>query len=858
MPGNGADPLQRYSEKRNFGVTPEPPGEAAAPSGALGFVIQKHWATRLHYDFRLELSGVLLSWAVPKGPSFDPSEKRLAMHVEDHPVAYGGFEGTIPPKQYGAGKVIVWDKGWWAPVGDAKAGLEAGKLVFELHGQKLAGRWELVRIRKPGEKQDPWILFKKKDAWARPLAEYDVISALPDSVVAQPLGPVEAREPRGRAVPNPRSSAVPDPAPAGPQALAGAKKAALPAALKPQLATLSRSVPADGQWLYEIKFDGYRLLARIERGHARLFTRRGLDWTERMKPLVEDLEATGLQSAWLDGEIVVLGEGGVPDFNALQKAFDAKRSGGIVFCLFDVPYFEGYDLRAVPLVSRRALLKALLDQKGTDRLRFSADFAGDGADILQSACHAGLEGVIAKRRDAPYASARTDTWLKLKCAQRQEFIVIGYADRSDGRPEVGSLLLGYHDEQGTLRSAGSVGTGWDAETAADLYQRLQPLKTTKPAVDPKTLQPGRWSRRHAVDEHWVTPRLVAEVSFGDWTPDGQIRHAVYQGLREDKPAREITRERAAAVAAVAAVAAAPNKARAAAVKVSNPQRVIDASTGLTKIDLVHYYESIADWMLPHLKRRPVSLVRGPTGVGGELFFQKHDDKLSIPKLRELDPALWPGHAALLEVPSAEALANAAQMNVIEFHTWNSTTKAIAQPDRIVFDLDPGEGVAWPQVQEGAVLMCALLEELELDSWLKTSGGKGLHVVVPLKPQFGYDTVKDFSQAVVQHLARTIPSRFVAKSGPSNRKGRIFVDYLRNGHAQTTAAAFSARARPGLGVSMPVAWDELPKLKGGAQWTIRTARERMSFLDGDPWAGYWTSRQRLAAAMKRLGFEPLES
>ena len=850
---HGADLLRRYTEKRNFGITPEPPGVAAAPQGALSFVIQKHWATRLHYDFRLELDGVLLSWAVPKGPSFDPAEKRLAMHVEDHPVAYGGFEGTIPPKQYGAGKVIVWDSGWWAPVGDAKAGLAAGKLVFDLHGQKLAGRWELVRIRKAGEKQDPWILFKKRDAWARPLAEYDVISALPDSVVAKPLGLVEERERRGAA--SPLHAAAPAEA-GGPEALAaaGARKAALPATLKPQLATLSKAVPADGQWLYEIKFDGYRLLARLDRGRAKLFTRKGLDWSERMRPLVQALEATGVQSAWLDGEIVVLGERGVPDFNALQNAFDAQRTGDIVFCLFDVPYFEGYDLRSVPLASRRALLKALLDAQDSDRLRFSADFDGDGADILQSACRAGLEGVIAKRRDAPYVSARTETWLKLKCAQRQEFVVIGYTDRSDGRPEVGSLLLGYHDEHGTLRSAGSVGTGWDAATAAALHRRLTALENGTPAVDPKTLQPGRWSRRRAVAEHWVTPSLVAEVSFADWTPDGQIRHSVFQGLREDKPVQEITRERPAALPA----AASAPKRTAAAVKVSHPDRVIDASTGIRKIELVHYYESVADWMLPHLKQRPVSLVRGPTGVGGELFFQKHDDKLSIPKMRELDPALWPGHAPLLEVPSAEALANAAQMNVIEFHTWNSTTKAIDQPDRMVFDLDPGEGVAWPQVQEAALLMRALLEELDLDCWLKTSGGKGLHVVVPLKPQFDYDTVKDFSQAVVQHLARTIPSRFVSKSGPSNRKGRIFVDYLRNGHAQTTAAAFSARARPGLGVSMPVGWDELPKLKGGAQWTIRTARERLSFLQDDPWVGYWTARQRLGEGMKRLGFEPPRS
>jgi bifunctional non-homologous end joining protein LigD len=837
-----SDPLARYSAKRDFRRTPEPQGVAAPPKGALSFVVQKHWASRLHYDFRLELDGVLLSWAVPKGPSFDPAEKRLAMHVEDHPVDYGRFEGTIPPKQYGAGTVIVWDNGWWAPVGDAKQGLADGKLVFDLHGQKLAGRWELVRIRKPGDKQDPWILFKKKDAWVRPLAEYDVISALPDSVLATPLGPIEQREPRGAAA---------SVAPGGPDALtaAGAKKAKLPAALAPQLATLAKSVPADGNWLYEIKFDGYRLLARIEQGRAQLFTRNGHDWSDRMQPLIEALEALGPHSAWLDGEAVVIGEDGVPDFNALQNAFDARRTGSIVLCLFDVPYFEGYDLRAVPLQSRRALLKALLDERGGERVRFSADFDGDGADILRSACAAKLEGVIAKRRDAPYVSTRSQTWLKLKCSQRQEFVVIGYTDRSDGRPEVGSLLLGYHDG-GVLRSAGSVGTGWNAATAGELHRQLKALKTATPAVDAKTLKPGRWSRRHAVAEHWVRPQLVAEVGFADWTPDGQIRHATFHGLREDKPAASITRE-----VATAPPAAAGSKRRAAAVKVSNPDRVIDASTGLKKIDLVHYYESIGEWMLPHLLRRPVSLVRGPTGVGGELFFQKHDDKLSIPKMRELDPGLWPGHAALLEVPSAEALANAAQMNVIEFHTWNSTTRAIDRPDRMVFDLDPGEGVGWPAVQEAAALVRTLLEELGLKSWLKTSGGKGLHVVVPLQPHFDYDVVKDFSQAVVQHLARTIPSRFVARSGPANRKGRIFVDYLRNGHGQTTAAAYSARARPGLGVSMPVDWDELSALKSGAQWTIRTARERLSFLKQDPWAAYWKSRQRLAAAMKRLGLEP---
>lgn len=850
-----ADPLARYSARRDFGLTPEPRGTAARPLPVPGFVIQKHWAKRLHYDFRLELDGVLLSWAVPKGPSLDPAEKRLAMHVEDHPVDYGRFEGTIPPGQYGAGTVIVWDAGWWQPVGDARAGLAAGKLVFDLHGQKLAGRWELVRIRKPGDKQDPWLLFKKRDAWARPLAEYDVTAALHDSVVAQPPGPV----------PRPESPAPADPAAATPAAATdpasatdfaappGAKKARLPARLSPQLATLAKAPPSAGDWVCEIKFDGYRLLARIEHGDVRLFTRNGHDWSGRLPPLVDELRALGLDSAWLDGEAVVLNDEGVPDFNALQNAFDAKRPAAVVFYVFDAPYFGGYDLRALPLVARRALLKRVIGGHESAHLRYSADFPGDPASVLHSACAMKLEGVIAKRADAPYVSTRSETWLKLKCLRQQEFVIVGFTDRSDGSAQVGSLLLGYHDAEGRLRSAGSVGTGWSASTAAGLHRRLTALVSDEPAVDHAALKPGRWSRRVAGAEHWVKPRLVAEVGFAGWTPDGQVRHASFKSLREDKPPRTIVREDDTAVTPPPARTKAG--ARVAAVTVSNPGRVIDASTGLTKIDLVRYYESVAERMLPHLKARPVSLLRGPTGVGGELFFQKHDGTLGIPALRALDPALWPGHAGLLEVPSAEALVNAAQMNVIEFHTWNSTTRAIDRPDRMVFDLDPGEGLDWEQVKQAAELVRALLDELGLASWLKTSGGAGLHVVVPLAPQFDHEVVKGFSQAVVRHLARTIPSRFVAKSGPANRRGRLFVDYLRNGRGQTTAAAYSARARPGLGVSMPVAWDELPQLKSGAQWTIRNARDRLSFLMADPWAGYRQARQRLTAAMKRLGFRP---
>ena len=847
-----AAPLARYRQKRDFARTPEPDEAAAAAKpakrpGAPIFVIQKHWASRLHYDFRLEHDGVLLSWAVPKGPSFDPSKMQMAIHVEDHPLAYGDFEGTIPPKQYGAGKVIVWDRGTWEPVGDPGEGMAKGKLLFRLHGQKLAGLWELVRIAKPGDRQDPWMLFKKKDEWARPLAEYDVIAALPDSVAATPLGLVEEREPRAAR----DAAAKAAPAAVAPPDLATLPKAALPARIEPQLATLA-AAPPSGDWVIETKFDGYRLMARVEDGKAALITRNGHDWTKKMPALAAAIEALGLASSWLDGEIVVMSAAGVPDFNALQNAIDSVAGEEIDYFVFDLPFHSGRDLRKLPLRARRALLREIVGANPSDRVRLSQSFDAPPAQMLEAARQMGLEGIILKRGDAPYVSGRTESWLKLKCHTRQELVICGFTDRANAHGEVGSLLLGYH-AGGELKYAGNVGTGWNAKTGRDLHARLLKLEVAEPLFDAESLKPGRWSRRTAGGERWVRPALVAEVSFAEWTPDGHVRQAVFQGLRLDKPAASVTREVARAPRATpgAAPVAAPSIS---SIKVTNPERVIDPSTGLTKLALVRYYESIAERILPHLVDRPVSLVRAPEGIAGELFFQKHPET-RMPGLRVLDKAIWPGHSALLAVDTPDALVSAAQMNTVEFHTWNSTARRIDQPDRVVFDLDPGEGVSWAHVQEAALLVHALLQELALESWLKTSGGKGLHVVVPLAPKLGYDAVKGFSQAIVQHLAKTIPQRFVAKSGGSNRVGKVFVDYLRNGHGQTTATAFSARSRPGLGVSMPVAWEQLRELKGGAQWSIATAREYLSFQTADPWAGYWKARQTLAAGMKILGFHP---
>ncbi len=561
-------PLAKYNAKRDFSKTAEPAGELPSPDALSApiFVIQKHWASRLHYDFRLELDGVMKSWAVPKGPSFDPATKSMAIEVEDHPVSYNTFEGKDPKGEYGGGTVIVWDNGTWEPVGDPRDGLAKGKLMFRLHGQKLAGLWELVRISKAGAKgQLQWMLFKKRgDAWARPAAEYDVITALPDSVTEKPLGLVEDREPQRVSVARVATLEGDQDA-----ALELAEDAPLPATLVPQLATLAASAPASVPWVVENKFDGYRMLARVDGKRVQLFTRNGNDWTSKLKSVAAAVAELGLGSGWLDGEIVVMNDNGTPDFNALQNSIDNVKTASVVYFVFDLPFHGGKDLRPVPLVVRRAKLQALLTGHESDSVRFSQSFDVAPAQMLAAACQLGMEGVIAKRADSPYVSARTETWLKLKCGQRQEFVVIGFTERSGATGEVGGLLLGYHDEAGVLQSAGSVGTGWNSKTGQELYTTLVELVVDKPPVDPSTVTPGRWSKRTKGSEHWVKPTMVVEVAFGEWTPDGKVRHPVFKGVRSDKPAKAIMRERAKGAAPPA-----PAATKKVAVKVTNPERVI--------------------------------------------------------------------------------------------------------------------------------------------------------------------------------------------------------------------------------------------------------------------------------------------
>ncbi len=859
------DPLRAYKDKRNFARTPEPAEGGRPAADEPGFVVQKHWASSLHYDFRLELDGAMKSWAVPKGPSLDPTVKRMAVQVEDHPLAYAEFEGTIPAGQYGAGKVIVWDQGTWAPLGDPRQGLRDGNLKFDLKGHKLHGRWVLVRMKGKGEKQTPWLLIKEKDAHARAAADYSVVDELQASVKpgapsARPARPRAAAGPEvaaraGR--PSAAKAALPSTAKTGlPE---GAVAAPLPEALPPQLASWLASPPPDAAaWLYEIKFDGYRLLVRNSAGGAQLFTRNGHDWTAKLRPLQRAFESLQLPPGWYDGELVLPGDAGVPDFGALQQVFEAQRTDAVVLFLFDVPFAQGHDLRSVPLHARRAYLKALLASKDSDAIRFSDEFDAAPHSMLASACQLGLEGIIAKRRSSPYRSGRGADWVKLKCGLRQEFVIGGYTAGQGARAGLGALLLGVYDTHGVLQHVGDVGSGFSDRVLKDLQAALD--------VRVQSRSPFAAGSKFARRPVFTQPTLVAEVSFGAWTRAGRIRHAVFRGLRADKSALGIVREhpQQGQHAQHVPVAEAPPAARARPappvqplrnrVRVTHPERVIDTRTGTTKLDLVDHYHRVGSLMLQHLKGRPVSLVRAPSGVEGPLFFQKHAQTEKLPGIVQLDPALSPGHEPMMRVASQQGLLAAAQWNVVEFHTQNVSAATFETPDRLVFDLDPGEGVAWAQVQEAAQLVHAFLGQLGLRGFLKTSGGKGLHVVVPVKRLHDGTTVKHFCQAVVAHMARAIPQRFVARSGPKNRVGKIFIDHLRNGPGATTVCAWSARARPGLGVSVPVDWSELGALRGGDHWTVATVHERLETGNG-PWASYARAARGLAAPMAALGLAP---
>ncbi len=622
------------------------------------------------------------------------------------------------------------------------------------------------------------------------------------------------------------------------------RKLPLPAQLQPQLATLVDSPPS-GDWRYEVKFDGYRILARIDGDDVRLFTRNGHDWSGKMPRQVAALRALGIDSGWLDGEVVVAGEDGAADFQALQNAFDTEHDEHITYYLFDLPFLGGQDLRQLPLQDRRTTLQRLLEHNESDVLKYSADFDQPVESLLDSACRLQLEGLIGKRVDSPYSGRRSPDWIKLKCKQRQEFVIVGYTDPKGSRSGFGALLLALHDhDSGELRYAGKVGTGFSATTLASIHARLKPLEIARPAL------PNPPTGAEARGVHWLEPQLLAEVAYAQMTRDGIVRHSVFHGLRDDKPATAIDLERRMPAKTL------PKRNQAKApeplgeLRLTHPERVIDPTSGVTKREVAEYYAAVSQWILPQLKDRPVALVRAPDGLAGELFFQKNAGQLHLPNVLSYDKA-EAGQAAMV-INRADTLLGAVQMNMLELHTWNATDKDFDKPDRFVLDLDPDPALPWKAMLEATQLALTLLDELGLKVFIKTSGGKGMHLVVPLTRRASWDEVKAFSHAIVDYLARLFPDRLSAVSGPKNRIGRIFIDYLRNGKGATTACAYTLRAREGLPVSVPIWREELPQLKGANQWNIGNVLERLGDVD-DPWAEYGKTRQSITVAMrKQLG------
>lgn len=808
-------PLDEYRRKRDFKKTPEPDGGTVEPAGGF-FCIQHHHARREHYDFRLELDGVLKSWAVPKGPSLDPQEKRLAVHVEDHPLEYGSFEGAIPAGEYGAGDVLLWDIGRWEPLGDPHDGYAKGKLKFFLRGEKLRGGWTLARMGgKAGEGGKNWLLLKERDAEAKPATAGDILRERPESVH-------------------------------------GLARVALPARVTLQLATPADVAPDGDQWLHEIKYDGYRALCRIEGGVARLFTRAGLDWTARFHGIGEAASALPVDDAFLDGEIVVLGEDGRSRFEALQEALSDPTHAPLTYVVFDLLFEDGIDLREQPLERRKARLASLL-RRGTapDVLRYGDHVVGRGPGFLREACAHGLEGIVSKRRDAPWRAGRTPDWLKVRCGQRQEVVIGGFTDPGGGgRGGLGALLAGVHDD-GRLVYAGRVGTGFSMATLDRLRAQLGAIeRTTSPFAPFDDVPPGT---------HWVEPTLVAEVRFTNWTRDARMRHPVFVGLREDKPAAEVVRESASPPPARTAEPAppAPRARRPDAptslegVRLTHPDRALWPEVGVTKLELATYYVAVADWILPHVAGRPLSLVRGPRGWNGTTFFQKHrSDGLPEP-IRTVDVADEEdeGPVPHVMIEDVAGLVGLVQVDVLEIHVWGARADRVEKPDRVVFDLDPDEGLPWASVVAGARAVRLRLETLGLDSVVKTTGGKGLHVVVPLDRRHGWELVKAFARGVAVDMAKRLPDHFTASSAKADRRGRIYLDWLRNTRGATAVAAFSARARAGAPVSTPLAWDEIETVVPSSL-TVRTVPARLAGLQADPWASLATTRQRLGATVRR--------
>jgi bifunctional non-homologous end joining protein LigD len=900
--------LREYRKKRDFTKTREPRGKKAVRHDGLQFVIQKHVASHLHYDFRLELEGVLKSWAVPKGPDLDPSQKRLAMQVEDHPLEYGSFEGIIPKGEYGGGTVMLWDQGTWEPLEDPKKGYREGHLKFQLHGKKLQGGWMLVRKggKHAAADERHWFLFKERDQYAgakRPIVESKPLSVVSgrdlDEIAKQanrvwgPNGEISKngrakdktakKNRRGSGSSSKKSAQTNHPLVGAPTKKSSADRAViaetlkrmggtkrvLPSKASVQLATLTKDAPDGNDWIHEIKFDGYRMLCRVDGDKVRFISRNGLDWTAKFPELAAAAQNLSVASAILDGEVVVMQPDGTTSFQALQNAFQTAHTADFQFYVFDLLYLNGYDLREATIEDRKARLKEILPAEADQPFKYSEHVVGNGAKFFAEAARLHLEGIISKRLGRPYTAGRGIDWLKVKCSLQEEFVIGGFTTPTGSRQHFGALLLGYYDTDKKLIYAGRVGTGFDDRTLADLHAKMKRLVRPKSAFANLSGNTGQ-----ARGVTWLEPELVAQIVFSNWTNDRQLRHPSFQGLREDKAAKEIMRDDPVSAPTVHSARKAakmpkekpsPKSSKQiraglsstadqapdiAGVHLSHPDKVLYPEDKITKLDLAKYYEQVASWMLPHVKNRLLSLVRCPAGSGQKCFFQKHPGDGTSAELRRFEVTEKRTTEEYLAVENLAGLISLVQMGVLEIHTWGSQADQIDKPDRLIFDLDPDPSVDWPHVITAAKEVRLLLEELGLVSFLKTTGGKGLHIVVPIQRRIGWHEAKAFCHAVADFLVAAAPDRYIATMSKAARKGKIFVDYLRNDRGATAIAPYSTRARTGATVSVPIGWEELNGRLKSDHFTIQNLPQRLSKLKNNPWAEIFEIKQSITAAMMR--------
>jgi len=833
-----ANPLARYNARRDFTRTAEPPGRIAHDDSH-NFIVQKHDATRLHFDFRLELDGVLKSWAVTRGPSLDPEDKRLAVRTEDHPLDYATFEGTIPADEYGGGTVMLWDRGKWipAPGKDPRKTLEEGHLHFTLEGERMKGEWILIRLKpRPGDRGENWLLRKIEDGHAGSstgLVEKYLTSVKTGRTMQQIAAGKKAKEldppppGKGRGGASPKSATPPPPASARPPSPSrGGSR--IPRFREPQKATLVDHVPSGSAWIHEMKYDGYRCLLGLGGGEAKIYTRTGLDWSDKFPEIRDAARSIDARSALIDGEIVRLDDKGSTSFSALQQAI-GEGGRGLTLFVFDLLELDGEDVSRLPNIERKQRLASLIGEGRPPFILYADHIVGQGEKLFDAMCEAGQEGIISKRAAAAYRSGRTRSWLKIKCVRRQEFVVVGWTPSESKARALRSLLLAVN-EGGRLRYAGKVGTGFSMATLQELLRQLRRYETGKAPVEVP--------RAEARGAHWVRPELVAEVAFAEFTSEGVIRHGSFLALRGDKPAAEIVEEKVQPLKQ--AVVPAPSH-----VRISNRDRVIYPDSNITKGDLADYYLAVGALMTPWAANRPLSLVRCPQGRAKKCFFQKHDGGTFGPHVLHVPVTESNGKKEdCLYVEGIDGILACVQMGTIEFHGWGSKLEDIERPDRLVFDLDPDEGLDFDQVRKAALDIKRQLADIGLQTFPMLTGGKGLHVIVPLTPRAEWPQVKDFAQRFCVALATAEPERFTTNLAKARRKGRIFLDYLRNQRGSTAIMPYSARARDHAPVAAPIGWDELDGYDSGARYTVRDAALLLDRASGRALQGWGEASQAL--------------